>query len=140
MYISPYFFLSPFLFHNYILLTMSANNYWSLISVSLISFITGYWLARRRQRYKAESRELAQKQQSLKAKEMSRPSLRGEFKMVLVIRTDLGMSKGKVAAQCCHAAVGCYKKLSKTNPEILRHWERLGQAKITLKCNNEQEL
>ncbi|RKP08429.1 peptidyl-tRNA hydrolase, partial [Thamnocephalis sphaerospora] len=59
---------------------------------------------------------------------------------VLVVRTDLGMGKGKAAAQCCHAAVGCYKKLSKTNPEILRHWERIGQAKVTLKCNSEEEM
>ena len=30
-------------------------------------------------------------------------------KMVFVIRTDLNMGKGKVAAQCAHAAVMCYK-------------------------------
>lgn len=31
-------------------------------------------------------------------------------KMVLVVRNDLGMGKGKMAAQCCHAAVMCYQK------------------------------
>lgn len=31
-------------------------------------------------------------------------------KMVFVVRTDLGMGKGKIAAQCCHAAVMCYQK------------------------------
>ncbi|KAI9593069.1 peptidyl-tRNA hydrolase, partial [Syncephalis fuscata] len=59
---------------------------------------------------------------------------------VLVVRTDLGMTKGKAAAQCCHAAIGCYKKLSRTNPQILRHWETYGQAKITLKCSDEAEM
>lgn len=31
-------------------------------------------------------------------------------KMVLIVRQDLKMGKGKIAAQCAHAAVGCYKK------------------------------
>ena len=36
--------------------------------------------------------------------------LRGDVKMVLVVRQDLKMGKGKAAAQCAHAAVGAYKK------------------------------
>lgn len=28
-------------------------------------------------------------------------------KMVLVVRTDLKMGKGKIASQCCHAAILC---------------------------------
>ncbi|OMJ15097.1 Peptidyl-tRNA hydrolase 2, mitochondrial [Smittium culicis] len=50
------------------------------------------------------------------------------------------MTKGKVAAQCCHATLSCYKSSLKQNPEILRHWEETGQAKVTLKCNSEEEL
>ena len=30
-------------------------------------------------------------------------------KMVMVVRTDLKMGNGKVAAQCCHACLGLYK-------------------------------
>ena len=58
---------------------------------------------------------------------------------VLVVRTDLGMSNGKIAAQCScastfasatdrcsHATLSCYKAVSKANPALLRAWEREG--------------
>ncbi|XP_078681217.1 peptidyl-tRNA hydrolase 2, mitochondrial-like isoform X2 [Branchiostoma floridae x Branchiostoma belcheri] len=43
----------------------------------------------------------------------------GEYKMVFVVRQDLKMGKGKVAAQCSHAAVSLYKKMSRSNPDLL---------------------
>ena len=55
-------------------------------------------------------------------------------KMVLVIRTDLNMGKGKAAAQCAHAAVDLYKKATKRTPKLLTQWESFGQAKVTLKA------
>lgn len=36
-----------------------------------------------------------------------------DMKMLLVVRTDLGMQKGKMCAQCAHAAVDLYKKVTK---------------------------
>jgi len=59
---------------------------------------------------------------------------------VLVVRTDLGMTKGKIAAQCGHATLACYKYLSQHNPTLLRHWELAGQAKIALRCESGEEL
>ncbi|KAK9453518.1 putative aminoacyl-tRNA hydrolase [Dipodascopsis uninucleata] len=64
----------------------------------------------------------------------------GYCKMVLVVRTDLGMSKGKVAAQCSHAAVGCYRIALNKAPNYLSKWAFLGQAKITLQAHSELEL
>ncbi|NP_001016657.1 peptidyl-tRNA hydrolase 2, mitochondrial [Xenopus tropicalis] len=61
----------------------------------------------------------------------------GEFKMVLVVRNDLKMGKGKVAAQCSHAAVSAYKQLLKRNPELLKQWEYCGQPKVVLKAPDE---
>ncbi|CAH1400792.1 unnamed protein product [Nezara viridula] len=43
----------------------------------------------------------------------------GNVKMVLVVRNDLGMRKGKIAAQCAHAVLGCYKSASSSCPDIL---------------------
>ena len=49
---------------------------------------------------------------------------------------------GKIAAQCSHATLACYKALFRTDPAhpILRRWERLGQAKVAVKTENEEEL
>jgi len=61
-------------------------------------------------------------------------------KMVFVIRTDLNMGKGKVAAQCAHAAITCYKKAAKETPQLLKQWELFGQTKATLKGDSLEAL
>lgn len=65
-----------------------------------------------------------------------------EVKLVLVVRTDLGMTKGKIAAQCSHATLACYKYFLSHAPDspILRRWERGGQAKIALQIKSEEDL
>lgn len=55
------------------------------------------------------------------------------YKMALVARTDIGMGKGKAAAQCAHAAVGCYTKARKSSPRLLQAWEYVGQPKVVLR-------
>lgn len=37
---------------------------------------------------------------------------------VLIVRSDLNMSSGKIAAQCSHATLACYKALSVKNPSV----------------------
>ncbi|KAM7441912.1 Peptidyl-tRNA hydrolase protein 2 [Porites harrisoni] len=64
----------------------------------------------------------------------------GEFKMVLVVRQDLGMGKGKIAAQCCHAAVGLCKQLERSNPKLLHQWESTACAKVVVKAPDESSL
>ncbi|PSN41291.1 Peptidyl-tRNA hydrolase 2 [Blattella germanica] len=68
------------------------------------------------------------------------PSGDDEYKLVLVVRTDLKMGKGKAAAQCAHAAVMAYQQAKKKHPEILQEWEECGQAKVVLKVDNEKDL
>lgn len=64
----------------------------------------------------------------------------GEFKMILIVRTDLKMGKGKVAAQCSHAAVSAYKQVQRRNPEVLKQWEYYGQPKVVVKVPDEDSL
>ncbi|XP_073014115.1 uncharacterized protein [Typha latifolia] len=63
-----------------------------------------------------------------------------DFKMVLVVRNDLKMGKGKIAAQCSHATLGLYKKLLHRAPKALSRWEMCGQVKVVLKIESEEEL
>ncbi|XWS42873.1 hypothetical protein CRYUN_Cryun16bG0051700 [Craigia yunnanensis] len=53
-----------------------------------------------------------------------------DFKMVLVVRNDLKMGKGKIAAQCSHATLGLYKKLLHRAPKALDRWEMCAQPKV----------
>lgn len=63
-----------------------------------------------------------------------------ECKLVLVIRNDLKMGKGKAAAQCSHASVLAYEQAMKSNPSILRLWRLTGQRKVVVKAESESEL
>lgn len=55
------------------------------------------------------------------------------------------MVVGKIAAQCSHATLACYKTMSGAAPEspaskLLLRWERHGQAKVALQVKSQQEL
>lgn len=49
---------------------------------------------------------------------------------------------GKIAAQCSHATLACYKYLTAHSPNssMLRRWESQGQAKIALQTKSEEEM
>ena len=72
----------------------------------------------------------------------------GEIKMVLVVREDLKMGKGKIGAQCGHATLGAYKEVQNKAKESkfwkkileLYSWKMGLHKKICLKVNSEQEL
>jgi len=59
-----------------------------------------------------------------------------ECKLVLVVRGDLKMTKGKIAAQCSHATLACYKSMSRSSAgqAVLKRWESYGQAKIAVQA------
>ena len=59
------------------------------------------------------------------------------MKQVMIVRTDLKMGKGKIAAQCCHGAIGAYKK---SDPGKIKKWENEAYAKVVLKVKTLEEL
>ncbi|XP_061362697.1 uncharacterized protein LOC133306394 [Gastrolobium bilobum] len=63
-----------------------------------------------------------------------------DFKMILVVRNDLKMGKGKIAAQCSHATLGLYKKLINRAPKALNRWEMSAQPKVVVKIESEEDM
>jgi peptidyl-tRNA hydrolase, PTH2 family len=69
-----------------------------------------------------------------------------EVKLVMVVREDLKMGKGKIGAQCGHATIGAYEqvvqyaKKSAYWKKVLNNWSWEGQKKVCVKVMSEQEL
>ena len=59
-----------------------------------------------------------------------------KFKQAIVVRVDLKMGKGKLAAQVGHAAVSSAEESRKKSPEWWQAWLREGQCKIVVKAND----
>lgn len=63
-----------------------------------------------------------------------------DLKMVFVVRQDLKMGAGKIAAQVAHAAVGLFDKITskgdKFHKDALDYWNTFGCKKIVLKGDN----
>jgi PTH2 family peptidyl-tRNA hydrolase len=109
----------------------------------------------------------ADRKQGLKAESTKLKDTGEECKLVLVVRTDLGMTKGttissirrhqeqnmlillsptgKIAAQCSHATLACYKAMARA-PEgsaerkMLARWEKYGQAKIAVQVKSQEDI
>ena len=62
------------------------------------------------------------------------------MKQVIVARTDLGMGKGKLAAQVAHASLGAAEETMKKRPEWYEVWKSQGQAKVVVKVSGSAEL
>ena len=61
----------------------------------------------------------------------------GEIKQVIVIRDDLKLGKGKLAAHVAHASLEGYHSVEATNKEMIKKWEAQGSKKIVVRVENE---
>jgi len=59
------------------------------------------------------------------------------YKQVLLVREDLKMPKGKIAAQAAHASV---EAVLRADREVVKQWRQAGMMKVALKVASEQEL
>lgn len=59
------------------------------------------------------------------------------YKQVILVRQDLQLPKGKLAAQVAHGAV---EAASRVDSAVKRDWQDEGQMKVVLKVPSEKEL
>ena len=62
------------------------------------------------------------------------------FKQVIAVRTDLGMSKGKLAVQVAHGAVSASERVRVTHQHLWKAWLTEGQKKVAVKVASQEEL
>ncbi len=59
------------------------------------------------------------------------------YKQAMVVRSDIKLSRGKLAAQVAHASLGAFLKANKRDA---RQWLDEGAKKIILQCPNLKSL
>lgn len=64
----------------------------------------------------------------------------GAIKQVIVVRRDLGMGTGKIAAQVGHACVLGAEHVRRSHREWYDAWTEFGQEKVVLKVSSLSEL
>ncbi len=62
------------------------------------------------------------------------------YKQAIVVRTDLNMSTGKLAAQACHASLGSSEEVRKRSRSAWNRWQAEGGRKIVLAVASKDEL
>jgi PTH2 family peptidyl-tRNA hydrolase len=63
-----------------------------------------------------------------------------EYKQAIIVRTDLGMGRGKIAVQACHASVLSALQMHKKDSSVFDGWMNTGMKKIVLRVGSKQEL
>lgn len=61
-------------------------------------------------------------------------------KLVVCVRTDLGMGKGKIAAQVGHASVQAAEASRRSDRSTYDAWRDAGQPKVVVKVGGSGEL
>jgi PTH2 family peptidyl-tRNA hydrolase len=63
-----------------------------------------------------------------------------QYKLVVVVRDDIKMSVGKLAAQVAHAAVTCALDAKSRKPKWFSEWMKEGQRKVVLRAEDMDQL
>jgi len=63
-----------------------------------------------------------------------------EYKLVIAVREDLNLSKGKMAVQVAHAAVTAALEAKANHPKWFRAWMDEGQKKVVVGVADLEEL
>ncbi len=62
------------------------------------------------------------------------------MKQVIVVREDLKLGKGKMAAHVAHASLAAYQKVNRSHPEVVEDWESWGEKKVVVGIRGESAI
>jgi len=62
------------------------------------------------------------------------------MKQVIVIRRDLKIGKGKMAAHVAHASLAAYRKAQRKDSDLVEEWMAGGEKKIVVYVASESEM
>ncbi|HYD02880.1 MAG TPA: peptidyl-tRNA hydrolase Pth2 [Alphaproteobacteria bacterium] len=60
-----------------------------------------------------------------------------DYKQIILVRNDLKLPKGKMAAQAAHASV---EAVLKSDKDIVKKWRSVGMGKIVLKVDSLEDI
>lgn len=60
-----------------------------------------------------------------------------EYKQIIIVRNDLKLPKGKMAAQAAHASV---EAVLRSDKDLVKRWRMVGMGKIVLRVESLEEL
>ncbi len=70
---------------------------------------------------------------------MNKKIIEFQYKMVIVTRSDLKLTPGKLAAQVAHAAVACALDTKKINSNWYNKWQNEGAKKAVVRVDSEND-
>jgi len=111
---------------------------WATITASIGVGVVIGWFFRSRIHH-SMAKHLHKKSKDAVDHVFSEDCLGPECKLVIVVRSDLKMGKGKACAQASHAAVMAYEQIRKQKA-LLNLWRLSGQRKVVVKVDTEEEL
>jgi PTH2 family peptidyl-tRNA hydrolase len=63
-----------------------------------------------------------------------------QYKQAIILRSDLGMGKGKLVAQAAPATIAAFERARASRPDWVEGWRKGGCRKIVVKVPSEREL
>ena len=118
-------------------------NTFIIFLVCLFSFILGRNFKKIKKKFSKSSKNENNKKNDEKNKSDNKEYTfddSDDLKMVFLVRQDLKMGAGKIAAQVAHAAIGLYDSILEEEniyqKNALDYWFNFGQKKVVLKADN----
>lgn len=106
----------------------------------VVGFVAGFAAAFLTSKVLLNREKPAEPIEELVAEEELPEEIEDDFCAVFVVRKDLKMRQGKIAAQCGHASLGIFQKIVKMQPLLAEKWLNAEFPKVFYYCTDEEQM